>query len=265
MSLLSRSSAITFLCPSSSQSSPSPSSPHRLLSYRTTNGAPIDCCIAVGRISMSANGNRGFLPLLPFSSLALDASSTDNLHFRSTSIGSPPPSLSFSRWNLGPRHILLLNIIACTVAVSSAWLFFSAIPTLLAFKRAAESLEKSLDAMTEEVPDTMAAMRLSGMEISDLTMELSDLGQEITRGVRSSTRAVRVAEERLRRLTTMNPIVSTQVLNSQKEMEKPHLAKNARTLREGIVKGRALFGAIFGASQFSRWAWNYFMSRGRRR
>ncbi|KAK8931229.1 hypothetical protein KSP39_PZI016569 [Platanthera zijinensis] len=176
MSLLSRSSAITFLCPSSSQSSPSPSSPHRLLSYRTTNGAPIDCCIAVGRISMSASGNKGFLPLLPFSSLALDASSTDNLHFRSTSIASPPPSLSFSRWNLGPRHILLLNIIACTVAVSSAWLFFSAIPTLLAFKRAAESLEKSLDAMTEEVPDTMAAMRLSGMEISDLTMELSDLG-----------------------------------------------------------------------------------------
>ncbi|KAK8941630.1 hypothetical protein KSP40_PGU022737 [Platanthera guangdongensis] len=177
MSLLSRSSAVTFLCPSSSRSSPSPSLSHRLLSYRTTNGAPIDCCIAVGRISMSASGNKGFLPLLPFSSLALDASSTDNLHFRSTSIGSPPPSLSFSRWNLGPRHILLLNIIACTqVAVSSAWLFFSAIPTILAFKRAAESLEKSLDAMTEEVPDTMEAMRLSGMEISDLTMELSDLG-----------------------------------------------------------------------------------------
>ncbi|KAK8948206.1 hypothetical protein KSP40_PGU018739 [Platanthera guangdongensis] len=63
---------------------------------------------------MSANGNKGFLLLLPFSSLALDASSTDNLHFRSTAIGSPPPSLSFSRWNLGPRHILLLNIIACT-------------------------------------------------------------------------------------------------------------------------------------------------------
>ncbi|KAK8947649.1 hypothetical protein KSP40_PGU010756 [Platanthera guangdongensis] len=63
---------------------------------------------------MSANGNKGFLPLFPFSSLALDASSTDNLYFRSIAIGSPPPSLSFSRWNLGPRHILLLNIIACT-------------------------------------------------------------------------------------------------------------------------------------------------------
>lgn len=51
------------------------------------------------------------------------------------------------------------------------------IPWLLkAFKRAAESLEKLMDTTREELPDTMAAIRLSGMEISDLTMELSDLG-----------------------------------------------------------------------------------------
>ena len=48
--------------------------------------------------------------------------------------------------------------------------------SLKAFKRAAESLEKLMDATREELPDTMAAVRLSGMEISDLTMELSDLG-----------------------------------------------------------------------------------------
>lgn len=45
-----------------------------------------------------------------------------------------------------------------------------------AFKKAAESLEKLMDVMREELPGTMAAVRLSGMEISDLTMELSDLG-----------------------------------------------------------------------------------------
>jgi hypothetical protein len=33
-----------------------------------------------------------------------------------------------------------------------------------------------MDVTREELPDTMAAVRLSGMEISDLTMELSDLG-----------------------------------------------------------------------------------------
>lgn len=33
-----------------------------------------------------------------------------------------------------------------------------------------------MDVAREELPDTMAAVRLSGMELSDLTMELSDLG-----------------------------------------------------------------------------------------
>lgn len=37
-------------------------------------------------------------------------------------------------------------------------------------------MEKLLDVTAEELPETMAAVRLSGMEISDLTMELSDIG-----------------------------------------------------------------------------------------
>ncbi|PKI76324.1 uncharacterized protein LOC116208072 isoform X2 [Punica granatum] len=122
-----------------------------------------------------------------------------------TSVRSPSPALQLSQWNLTQRHILMLNVVACAAAVSATWLFFSAIPALLAFKRAAESLEKLMDATREELPDTMAAIRLSGMEISDLTMELNDLGQEITQGVKSSTRAVRVAEERLRRITNTMP------------------------------------------------------------
>ncbi|KAK4585415.1 hypothetical protein RGQ29_022893 [Quercus rubra] len=121
-------------------------------------------------------------------------------HYTST-VGSS--SLQLPQWNLTNRHIVMLQVIACAVAVSATWLFFSAIPTLLAFKRAAESLEKLMDVTREELPDTMAAVRLSGMEISDLTMELSDIGQEINQGVKSSTRAVRLAEERLRRLTDM--------------------------------------------------------------
>ncbi|XP_038997814.1 uncharacterized protein LOC120122802 isoform X2 [Hibiscus syriacus] len=119
------------------------------------------------------------------------------------SVGSP--SLQLSQGSLTDRHILVLNVVACALAVSATWLFLSAIPTLLAFKRAAESLEKLMDVAREELPDTMAAVRLSGMEISDLTTELSDLGQEITQGVRSSTKAVRLAEERLRGLTDIAP------------------------------------------------------------
>lgn len=135
-----------------------------------------------------------------FSSLSIQSDGNVSPSVLTSSIGSVP-----QQWSLTKRHITVLNIAACLAAVSTSWLMLSAIPALLAFKRAAESIEELMDVMREELPDTMAAVRLSGMEISDLTMELSDLGQEITRGVRNSTQAVRVAEDRLRRLTNMVP------------------------------------------------------------
>ncbi|XVF61750.1 hypothetical protein PTKIN_Ptkin08bG0155600 [Pterospermum kingtungense] len=181
-------------------------------------------------------------------------------HYNS-SVGSSP--LQLSQWPpLTNRHILVLNVVACAVAVSATWLFLSAIPTLLAFKRAAESLEKLMDVTREELPGTMAAIRLSGMEISDLTMELSDLGQQITQGVRSSTSAVRSAEERLRGLKDIASSASVQVVaNPKTEVSGPALAQTARSIREGIVKGRLIFQIFFTLTRFSRMALNYFASR----
>ncbi|GFY94170.1 hypothetical protein Acr_09g0006160 [Actinidia rufa] len=155
-------------------------------------------------------------------------------NFTST-VGSSPASLQLSQWNLTQRHILVLNVVAC-----------------VAFKRAAESLEKLLDVTWEELPDTMAAVRLSGMEISDLTMELSDLGQGITQGVRSSTRAVRLAGERLRGLTNMAPSASMQeVMTLENTTPTLMLAKTVRGMREAIINGRAVFQMFFTLTRFS--------------
>ena len=44
-----------------------------------------------------------------------------------------------------------------------------------AMRRAAVAMEKLAEVAREELPSTMAAIRLSGMDISDLTLELSDL------------------------------------------------------------------------------------------
>ncbi|CAL9048464.1 unnamed protein product [Musa banksii] len=212
-----------------------------------------------------------FGPRLPFSSVALrplpaavNYSAAESPSLSAVVVSPPCPSLS--RWNLDRRHILLLNFTACATAISAAWLFLSAIPALLAFKKAAESLEKLLDVTAEELPDTMAAVRLSGMEISDLTMELRDLGQEISQGVRSSTRAVRVAEDRLRHLTTMTPMVIMQgKTNPSNETDEPVVARTARELREGIVNGRMVFGVIFSVTQISRWVFNFLTSRSRKK
>ncbi|KAM7275540.1 hypothetical protein ACFE04_017406 [Oxalis oulophora] len=158
--------------------------------------------------------------------------SSESDHYTST-VGSSPFPINHTI-NVTQRHIFILNILASAVAISTTWLFLSTIPTLLAFKRAAESLEKLMDVATEELPDTMAALRLSGMEISDLTMELTDLGQEITKGVRKSTRTVRMAEERLTSLTNMASSASVQAVTSltTTEPQGPALARAARGMRE---------------------------------
>nr|ACK44526.1 AT5G09995-like protein [Arabidopsis arenosa] len=177
-----------------------------------------------------------------------------------SSVGQPP--LQLSQWTFTQKHFILLNVVACITAISASWLFFAAIPTLLAFKKAAESLEKLLDVTREELPDTMAAVRLSGMEISDLTMELSDLGQGITQGVKSSTRAIRVAEDRLRRLTNMNPASMQEVMHRTKTEEtEPMVARKARSLKEGIVKGRSLWQLFSTITRFSKTTTSYLAKR----
>eukprot|EP01018_Ginkgo_biloba_P036147 Gb_34107 [translate_table: standard] len=80
--------------------------------------------------------------------------------------------------------------------------------------RAALSLEKLADTAREELPGTMAAIRLSGMEISDLTLELSDLSQEITEGVRKSQQAVQAAEVGIRHIGV---IISSQATSMLQE------------------------------------------------
>ncbi|XP_004142034.1 uncharacterized protein LOC101204218 isoform X1 [Cucumis sativus] len=206
------------------------------------------------------------LPSLSIRAQSLSDPSTSS-RYTDTIGTSSPAFLQFPQCTLTQRHILVLNVVACATAISATWLFCSAIPTLLAFKRAAESLEKLMDVTREEIPGTMAAIRLSGMEISDLTMELSDLGQGITQGVRSSTRAVRVAEERLRRLTNMSPTASVQemtITNLGVRGAEPVLAKRAKDIKEGILKGRSIFQLFLSLTRFSGLALNYFSKRGKK-
>ncbi|CAI9777615.1 unnamed protein product [Fraxinus pennsylvanica] len=207
------------------------------------------------RLNLRLHPHRRFASLILQSDDNVNASIEPSVSSNLTSaVGSSSSSaLNLSQWTLTQRHIHILNFTACVAAISATWLFCSAIPALLAFKRAAESLEKLMDVTREELPDTMAAIRLSGMEISDLTMELSDIGQEITQGVRSSTRAVRLAEERLRRLTTMNPSVSLQATTPPgTETAGPALARIARGAKDGIVMGRAVVQILFTLTQYSR-------------
>lgn len=119
-------------------------------------------------------------------------------------LGNPSlPIPSVAKLSLSDQAFFLLAFIACTTSVAFTSLVVAAVPTLYAMGRAATSLSKLADTAREELPSTMAAIRLSGMEISDLTLELSDLSQEIADGVSKSTQAVQAAEAGIRQFGTL--------------------------------------------------------------
>ncbi|XP_026405594.1 uncharacterized protein LOC113300606 [Papaver somniferum] len=119
-------------------------------------------------------------------------------------IGNPPPVvLPVSKLNSTNQVFFLLAFIAATTSIAFTSLVVAAVPALYEMGRAAISLSKLADTAREELPSTMAAIRLSGMEISDLTLELSDLSQEISDGVNKSAQAVQAAEAGIRQVGTI--------------------------------------------------------------
>ncbi|KAL4574675.1 hypothetical protein LXL04_021511 [Taraxacum kok-saghyz] len=114
------------------------------------------------------------------------------------------PSYAFpARLSLSDQAFFLLTFIACTTSAAFTGFIMAAVPTLYAMSRAAISFAKLADTAREELPSTMAAIRLSGMEISDLTLELSDLSHEISDGVNKSAQAVQAAEAGVRQIGTL--------------------------------------------------------------
>ncbi|KAJ4818847.1 hypothetical protein LUZ62_031413 [Rhynchospora pubera] len=120
------------------------------------------------------------------------------------SVGVANPSflgrVGLMRMSLGDQAFFLMAFIAAATSIAFTSLVGAAIPTLIALKRAAKSLAKLADTACVELPSTMAAIRLSGLEISDLTLELSDLSQEIVGSVSKSTKAVRSAGEGIKQI-----------------------------------------------------------------
>lgn len=84
---------------------------------------------------------------------------------------------------IDPLFWLGLSILL--VAVSLTAVLVAALPALQELARAARSAEKLFDTLRRDLPPTLEAIRLTGLEISDLTDDVSD-------GVKS---AVQVAQQ----------------------------------------------------------------------
>ncbi|KAK9109633.1 hypothetical protein Sjap_017693 [Stephania japonica] len=77
------------------------------------------------------------------------------------------------------------------------------IPTMNAFRRLATSMDKFSKVASEEVPGTLSSLKLSGLEINDLTQQLSKIRQKIS-GSRNGMNGQKNMSKGKRRNPNMN-------------------------------------------------------------
>ncbi|MBD2088385.1 hypothetical protein H6F67_00670 [Microcoleus sp. FACHB-1515] len=90
---------------------------------------------------------------------------------------------------IDPLFWLGLSILL--VAVSLTAMLFAALPAFRELARAARSAEKLFDTLNRELPPTLESIRLTGIEITDLTDEVSE-------GVQSAGQVVKQVDQSLR-------------------------------------------------------------------
>lgn len=89
---------------------------------------------------------------------------------------------------IDPLFWLGLSILL--VATSLTAVLVAAIPALQELARAARSAEKLFDTLSRELPPTLEAIRMTGLEITDLTDDVSE-------GVKSASQVVKQVDQSL--------------------------------------------------------------------
>lgn len=93
-----------------------------------------------------------------------------------------------------------LGLSLLLVAVSLTAVLIAALPALQALGRAARSLEKLADTLSREFPPTLEAIRLTGMEISDLTDDVAEGVQSANQVVKQVDRGIGGAKQQAEQL-----------------------------------------------------------------
>ena len=112
------------------------------------------------------------------------------------------------------------------LCISAAVFLAASIPTMWAMGRAAARAERVLAVVEKELPDTISAMRLSGLEVTDCIHEIGAFSGELTRGVRSTAQLATMAEQGVR-------LGVAAVDGTIKHTVKPAIAKSEADARGG--------------------------------
>ena len=107
--------------------------------------------------------------------------------------------------------IFWLGLSILLVAVSLTAVLVTLIPAVQALARAARSVEKLADTLSREFPPTLEAIRLTGLEISELTDDVSDGVQSAGEVVKQVDRSIGSAKKQAQNLQATTRSVVTGV------------------------------------------------------
>lgn len=108
---------------------------------------------------------------------------------------------------IDPLFWLGLSILL--VAVSLTAVLVAALPALQELARAARSVEKLADTLRRELPPTLEAIRLTGMEISDLTDDINEGVNSAGQVVKQVDRSIESAKQQATKVQVTTKSVFT--------------------------------------------------------
>jgi len=107
------------------------------------------------------------------------------------------------------------------VAVSLTAVLVAALPALRELARAARSAEKLFDTLSRELPPTLQSIRLTGMEISDLTDELDQGVQRAGKVAKQLDRGLEGARQQVQEVGVTTQSVWTGVRTAWRTFSRP--------------------------------------------
>lgn len=99
-----------------------------------------------------------------------------------------------------PLFWLALSLLL--VAVSLTAVLVTALPAFWELARAARSAEKLFNTLNQELPPTLEAIRLTGLEITDLTAEVGGGVQSATEVIKQVDQSILVAKAQAQKVQT---------------------------------------------------------------
>lgn len=140
-----------------------------------------------------------------------------------------------------------LGLSLLLVAVSLTAVLVAAVPALQELARAARSAEKLFDTLRRDLPPTLDAIRLTGLEISDLTDDVSSGVQSASQVVKQVDRSLEQARSQAKNVEVNTKSVFSGVKAAWKTLTRPtsprrtidRLSANQKTMHLYASNGEA--------------------------